>query len=125
MAPQTQCAGQCRESLQALQFATQTTPNHHLPTTWGVTLLLLAYHFAAMEEALMSSVGRTSTSVLPLPQAVPGGRAAPLKLDAGTRRHDFHDDPVWEFIEEIWGEVPTFVPVTELLVFAHPLLSNE
>ena len=78
-----------------------------------------------MEEALLSSVGRSSTSVLPLPHGVPGGRAAPVKLDAGTRRHDFHDDPVWEFIEEIWGEVPTFIPVTELLVFAHPLLSNE
>ena len=82
-------------------------------------------HSSSMEQALLSRVGRSSTSVLPLPAAVPGGQAAPVKLDAGTQRHDFHDDPVWEFIEEIWGEVPTFIPVTELLVFAHPLLSNE
>lgn len=73
----------------------------------------------------MASLGRTTAAVLPLPAAVSGGKSAPLKLDAGQARHTFHDDPVWEFIEEIFGEVPTFLPVTEVLIFTHPLLTNE
>jgi len=64
-------------------------------------------------------------SVFPVPAPALNGQAPPVKLDQAVSRHSFHGDPVWEFIEEVWGEVPTFVPVAELLIFLKPLLTNE